>query len=870
MKWKLLILVAAAASSFFTAPAFAQGTGFTYQGRLTDNGNPANGNYDLQFYLRDTLAGGSPVGATNTRAPLSVSNGVFTVTLDFGAGIFTGPGRWMEIGARTNGSVAAYTTLAPRQALTPTPYAITASNLTGTLPAAQLSGTLPASSLAGTYSGAVTFNNAANSFAGNGAGLTNLNLVGNGIGISNILTGDLWHLNRFGWGNTLKRLGANGPVQIMGFGEGAHFNGIYYDLMAYLRSIAPDNGYVAPGVSGGTLWAYANGATTILHSTNKTWYVDFGRLHTATSSSITMAGPFGSGILADVVEVDYLQTPGAGTFKLQVSVNGGAFTDQSTNNADGTKLGVAVRWTNNVAAYLKARVVLVSGGDVDIYAIPIVNYGTYDGTSWGFVQNSHTASGGQHWAGFFSGGQLDITNVVAPIWQSWQPQMLIYYELVQETNWPFYAPQFNGWLRTVAHLTNTDVVIINNQPDAGIGGGACSANSPVNIPGFNDNLYRSNIELRTNCMAFGWAYFDLYNTLGGVTNALNNGLISPCFDFAMTESGMRVAAQALFNWLGLGDSGSSASVVHKGQTVFPLGNVRLTDVNNGSSGGGLYANGPVWSYNSPNAELSFGGRDNNFAERFSWQAGGVYANLIWANYNAVIAGYTNNAGVGHWFFSGNGGTVATDGTFTGNGAGLTVLNASQLANGTVADVRLSSNVPLLNGSPTFAGTVTAASFSGAGALHWQVVSGTSVQASPGTGYLLTNNALVTVTLPASPNPGDVVRVSGIGAGGWNIAQNSGQSVIALNFLGGNPIGTAWTPHRISTNRQSVASSSARSKPVAVVNGGRIYTSVPTTGSSTTSGMAGYLQGSQHAALELQYIGDGQFIPLSHEGSILWY
>jgi hypothetical protein len=73
------------------------------------------------------------------------------------------------------------------------------------------------------------------------------------------------------------------------------------------------------------------------------------------------------------------------------------------------------------------------------------------------------------------------------------------------------------------------------------------------------------------------------------------------------------------------------------------------------------------------------------------------------------------------------------GSFTGNGAGLTNLNASQLASGTVADARLSTNVPLLNGSAAFAGTVTAASFNGPGALPWQMVSGTAAQAQPNTG-----------------------------------------------------------------------------------------------------------------------------------------
>jgi Chaperone of endosialidase len=106
----------------------AQGTAFTFQGRLIDGTNAANGAYDMRFYLRDALAGGSPVGITNTVAPVAASNGLFTVTLDFGAAAFTGASRWLEIGVRTNGSSGAYATLAPRQALTPAPYAIMAGN----------------------------------------------------------------------------------------------------------------------------------------------------------------------------------------------------------------------------------------------------------------------------------------------------------------------------------------------------------------------------------------------------------------------------------------------------------------------------------------------------------------------------------------------------------------------------------------------------------------------------------------------------------------------------------------------------------------------------------------------------------------------
>ena len=38
------------------ASAHAQGTAFTYQGRLNDGANPANGDYDLRFAIYDALA----------------------------------------------------------------------------------------------------------------------------------------------------------------------------------------------------------------------------------------------------------------------------------------------------------------------------------------------------------------------------------------------------------------------------------------------------------------------------------------------------------------------------------------------------------------------------------------------------------------------------------------------------------------------------------------------------------------------------------------------------------------------------------------------------------------------------------------------
>ena len=112
-----------------TVTTYAQTTAFTYQGRLFDQGTAANGNYDLQFSVFDAATVGNQLGTSLTNSTVAVSNGLFTVNLDFGPGAFDGSARWLEIAARTNGSSGSFTTLAPRQAITSTPYAITAANV---------------------------------------------------------------------------------------------------------------------------------------------------------------------------------------------------------------------------------------------------------------------------------------------------------------------------------------------------------------------------------------------------------------------------------------------------------------------------------------------------------------------------------------------------------------------------------------------------------------------------------------------------------------------------------------------------------------------------------------------------------------------
>lgn len=151
-------LLALSTINFQPSTAFAQGTTFTYQGRLDSGGVAANGLYDFRFKLAVDALDSANVGSAFVTNAIPVTNGLFVTTVDFGAGIFTGSNYWLEVDVRTNNpaNTLLYTMLTPLQALTPTPYAVfagaagsanNASNLLGNIPVAQLSGTVPLAQL---------------------------------------------------------------------------------------------------------------------------------------------------------------------------------------------------------------------------------------------------------------------------------------------------------------------------------------------------------------------------------------------------------------------------------------------------------------------------------------------------------------------------------------------------------------------------------------------------------------------------------------------------------------------------------------------------------------------------------------------------
>jgi hypothetical protein len=121
---KTLIIVVGLISVIAVKAQSQTPTAFTYQGRLTDAGSPANGQYDFEFKLYNASA--AQLGSEVTCNDVQVVNGVFLVQLDFGVSPFI-PGAvasTLEIGVRPATSTGAFTTLSPRQPITSSPYSV--------------------------------------------------------------------------------------------------------------------------------------------------------------------------------------------------------------------------------------------------------------------------------------------------------------------------------------------------------------------------------------------------------------------------------------------------------------------------------------------------------------------------------------------------------------------------------------------------------------------------------------------------------------------------------------------------------------------------------------------------------------------------
>ncbi len=117
--------------ALITLSAQAQSTALTYQGQLRNGAQPANGLHDMRFRLYDAAVAGNQIGAAVCANDVTVSDGKFTVPVDFGQQFGSTSPRFLEIDVRADfGSpctdVFGYLTLSPRQLIVQAPRAQTA------------------------------------------------------------------------------------------------------------------------------------------------------------------------------------------------------------------------------------------------------------------------------------------------------------------------------------------------------------------------------------------------------------------------------------------------------------------------------------------------------------------------------------------------------------------------------------------------------------------------------------------------------------------------------------------------------------------------------------------------------------------------
>ena len=751
----------------------AQGTAFTYQGRLNDGINPAAGSYDMTFALFSASNGVGQVGATLTNAATLVSNGLFAVTLDFGAN-FPGAARWLEIGVRTNGS-GNFTTLTPRQKFTAAPYAITAgyagsantattaTSLSGTLPVAQLSGNLPASQItgtllaaqfAGTYSNAVTLNNPANSFTGNGTALTNVNAsTVRGLGTNNF------------W-----QTGGNSGVSA----SASNFLGTLDNQPLELRvnnaralRLEPTSG--APNVIGG--------------ATNNTATAGIVGAATGGGSGNTNGGNYSTvpGGSSNFALGDYSFAGG----RRAKALNPGAFVWSDSQNADFTstasnqfniRAGGGVRivtavGTNAPGMTLDGVPVLVGSG------VGVLAWQTYGGTSLG----------AQMHYGYVLTNSQPVT-VTLPTSTNIGDAFRISgagtggWKIVQNAGQSILAGNFTlinnpspTWTASGAPVRNWFAI-------------AASADGSKQVAAvYGGQLYTSTDSGAT------WTPHDSNRNWSAVASSADGvKLVAVVFGggvFTSSDSGV--------SWIqkitGLPATGNWRCVTSSADGTKLVAGIRdIPDAN-------LYGStdsGATWTIISPNTDY--------------WQALASSADG-----NVLLAGTLNGA-----------------------------LYVSINAGGSWASFFTSINW-----------TAVAVSSDG-GKL--------AAIANPGNIYISSNAGNNWVTTGAPSTNWTSLASSADGA---KLAAGITTGPIYISNNGGVTWKTASAP---IAGWSAIASSSDGGKLSGAVNGGGIYTSLPAAQRTTTVGTAGFLSGGQNSAVELQYIGNNQFMPISHEGNIFAY
>jgi len=273
----------------------AQGTAFSYQGNLSNSGTPANGNFDFEFVLYNSISAGGMV-ALQSISGVAVTNGVFSVTLNYG-NTFPGTNRFLEIRVKPAGG-GSFTTLTPRQAIGSAPYSVRSLSAETADNTSQLGGVAASQYL---VTGQSVINAGSqfqigsdrvlgapgvqNTFAGRSAGESNINTLQGGINNS-FFGHNAGKLNTTGIGNSFFGSAAGAANSTGGvnsfFGQAAGLNNTTGTRNAFFGSNAGESNQTG---NDNSIFGYEAGNTSSTASNNSFFGFQAGRVTTAINNS---------------------------------------------------------------------------------------------------------------------------------------------------------------------------------------------------------------------------------------------------------------------------------------------------------------------------------------------------------------------------------------------------------------------------------------------------------------------------------------------------------------------------------------------------------------------------------------------------------
>jgi hypothetical protein len=743
-----LALLALAVIHLQPLPAFGQGTAFTYQGCLNAGGSPANGSYDLEFTICDAAAGGNHIAGPLTNAATGVTNGLFTVTLDFGQ-VFNGSNYWLEIAARAGGDDG-FTTLSPRQALTPAPYSIFAAKAGS---AAALNGALPGGSLSGTYSNAVALTNAANqfsgSFAGNGSGLSNIqaasltgtvpsasldldanDLTTNASG-QVILTNVDMSVNLGNLPNLTRALASNVPPRFLWFGDSTG-NYVLPSFQTWLQNYSSNHAIQFGGPYwGGPYWG-PMGNESFESQLNYFWTQNGSRAISA-GTNIICGGPA------------FYYCPYALGNEVQVWMEASA-SNGIINLSYGPDL---VHWTNlgtlNEAALGAEGLFVVTNFSVPLgkYALNMTcTSGTFRWVGIGVIQTNSTVPifYDMHAPGVALPGWTNMGTNIGIILSNVNP-CVTFYEQTKALNTYNNYTNFAWWMSNFA--PNSDVVLISSYEDS---------SDPPNGPVAGDN-YQRNVFAQAVAISNHWPFVDVMTPLGPWSNIVAEGLNLDSIVHLNTQ-GQNVLSQIVMQKLNFAGIWQEA-----GQASSPMnfeGDLTITSTDYPNSGTQFGALAPYFS------AISFNSDNPNWASAGQWSLAAYTASGYWTylkGYNGILfeSGSADTYGKlwqdGGWSLMDN--NADPHGGVDPGGPGVLLVNTTTNYNLSYAGNGFASgatgvtkniaahtwvNNNMVNGSIWVSAATNLAFFNSAGALVFGPVSVTNAAFPVGPGWTVTNSA----------------------------------------------------------------------------------------------------------------------------------